>query len=416
MSEFSLKERLIARFLSRFPGVKRYVKNVYVLLNYYIYKKNYLSYVHCKEIGDINPVAANIDGEDFFGYYDKLPSNKDGWVLTHQSNVSTREDIDIDKDIKILLSNIYSGEILEIGSSLSYNWQQGCRSQWIDDENILFNSVKENKYVCNLYSIKERKILNVFNYPVQDSYGEFFLSIDYSNLAKVTKDYGYFNNGIVQDSYAIAKVDIKSGNSEILLDYKEIINIDYIEEFNGAFHTVNHIMISPEGDKFIFIHRYYIDGVRYDRLMLYNLYTKELKVLVNDGMVSHCCWKTNDIVFGYMRVKNTDGYYEISVNSLETYFDSDINDLRVGDGHPSINGRYLFFDTYPDKSRMQKIFYKLHSAKTPVLLLEVFSHPLFKESSRCDLHPRYDHRLGLLFFDSVFKGKRKQYYINVKNL
>lgn len=62
-------------------------------------------------------------------------------------------------------------------------------------------------------------------------------------------------------------------------------------------------MMSPNGSSFIFIHRYYVKGVRYDRLMFYDF--NQLKVLMNERIQSHYCWldDTNILDMESMKVR-----------------------------------------------------------------------------------------------------------------
>src|SRR5690606_37988576 len=176
--------------------------------------------------------------------------------------------------------------------------------------------------------------------------------------------------------------------------------------------TVNHVMINRSGSKLMFIHRYYVNGIRKDRLLVSDF--KNLKVVADNDMVSHCCWYDENTIYGYLRHNDKDAYYFIDTTSLKFSINEEVNRLGLGDGHPSVYDNYIVFDTYPDRSRMQSLYIYDVKKNTVEKLLEVFQSPNYKDSSRCDLHPRFSINGDYVFFDSVFEGKRKQYYIKLK--
>ena len=84
-----------------------------------------------------------------------------------------------------------------------------------------------------------------------------------------------------------------------------------------------------------------------------------------------------------------------------------------GDGHPSVFGDNMIFDTYPDKARMQTLFsYNLRN-KHLTILGRFFTPLKFHDQTRCDLHPKWSCDGKKIFFDSVYLGKRILCYINV---
>src|SRR5690606_4941071 len=119
-----------------------------------------------------------------------------GWVISHISNNDTKKKRRINTSIDIVLNNIHTNESIHVGSSTAYTWQQGSRSQWLNDDLLMYNDycVAQKSWVSNVFSLSNKNIVKTFNYPVQDSYStEYFVSINYKRLQKVTEDYGYNN-------------------------------------------------------------------------------------------------------------------------------------------------------------------------------------------------------------------------------
>lgn len=418
MAEFSSKERLLASLLSRFPGLKKQLKIVYIGINAIIYRKSY-KYRLLSDKLKIGQVITLKGQETFFGYYDKVPMNRDGWVALHATYLSTRYLPDPKMPLNIVLVSPVANEYKIIGKSFSYNWQQGARIQWLNDSLLMYNDFRQGKYGAVVYSMAEDCEIGMFDLPVQDAYGtNYFLSINYRRIMRLRPDYGYRNLPLISDDDmknlekdGIWKVDYRSGDIILVHSLKEIIDCNNKPCFANCFHKVNHIMINKTGTDFIFIHRYYQGHRRYDRLMYSDF--KSLKVLVDYGMVSHCCWLNNDEVLGYFRVEDKDGYYICNVKTNLLTACDEMNRLGVGDGHPSCYKNWVVFDTYPDKSRMQKLFLYNTDCDKVIPLLELYQSPCYMNQTRCDLHPRFSSDGKFIFFDTVYSGKRQLCYLDV---
>lgn len=420
MAQYSARERLIASVLSSTPRLKGVVKRCYILLNYAIHRKSYKSRILISgtAINTIEPTAK--DDETFFGYYDKSPDNG-RYIIFNETALPTSGKPDATRPLSLNVMDKGTSEVQSIGVTHSYNWQQGCRVQWIDETRLIYNSFDGQKYVGNLLDVKAESIVMTFGLPVQDAFQDhYFLAINYRRIMRLRPDYGYRNLARLSDSDmkdlahdGIWKVDFKSAKSELIVSLDKLASLQPKESFDGADHKVNHVMISPQGDRFIFIHRWYRSGRRFDRLVLSDFH--KLTVLSDNEMVSHMCWVDNDTLFGYLRHENRDGFYFI--NLIDGTFTpcEPLNDLAYGDGHPSCHDDLIVVDSYPDKSRMQHL--TLYNIKTQKItpLLEVFQSVGFQGESRCDLHPRFSMDGRRIYFDSVFGGSRRLCYIDLAN-
>lgn len=421
MAQFSAKERLIAKLLSSTPLLKKWVKKCYIKLNSIIYHKNYRFKILIDSIPGINLInPINPDNETFFGYYDKSPENSDGLIIYNESSRQTCKN---PSPIMPIFINVIAGEdSIKIGSTLCHNWQQGCRAQWIGNDKICYNFFDGNEYKCVVYNIKNDGNSRSYKYPVQDSFGElYFLSINYRRIMRLRPDYGYRNLTALTDNElkeldndGIIKVDYKSGNCQLIVSLLELAKTSPKETFENAFHKVNHVMISPDGKNFIFIHRWYEGGRRHDRLLISDFVS--LKILADDDMVSHMCWTKDTELFGYLRHDGIDGFYFIDVESGKFTPCEALNILRNGDGHPSCHNDWIVVDTYPDKSRMQHLYLYDRQNSKVYNLLEVYQSVKFYGESRCDLHPRFSPDGSRIYFDTVFTGKRRLAYIDISSI
>lgn len=404
-----------ASFLSRFPGLKRIAKQYYQRANYYVYKKEYTSQTDWK-IKDIGSPGC----DSFFGYYDKYPE-KNGWVLFHSFNGNTRQKPSNQQPLNISAFQIASGKIIEFGKSHAYNWQQGSRLQWLDKKSFIFNDVSDDNqhYISKIYSIDQKVPSTQIDFPIYDTYTDFGLSLNFKRLAALDSDYGYtflpFDNTELNDldNDGIIYIDLKNNSKHLIISFSEVIEQFGQPTMKKAKHKFNHIMISPDGKQFMFIHRWYQKGIKYDSLMVANTDGTQLRCLANDGMVSHCFWKDNAHILGYLRDMDLGNkYFLIDLkNGNKNAIGLGIID-GFGDGHPYISNNQVLFDTYPDKSRMKALY--LYNLKTELLnkVGEFFEPLSYKESYRCDLHPRMNEDGTIIYIDSVHEGNRRLYQLS----
>lgn len=416
MNKFNKTEKKIAHFLSNIPAVKYYAKFLYQFLNYMLYRKRYTNKVSfsIKEVSDKSC-------ESFFGYYDKSPENETGqYIIYHQTRLKTTRK-PTTENIQIVVKDVLNNSESIIDESNSYNWQQGTKLQWISDVEFIYNyfDLEKEQYKSKIYNINKRKIEKVLGLPIYDCYkNEYALSLNFTRLIQLRPDYGYRNIKMIDlkdhENDGIYYIDIEKNSSFLLIPLQKIIDISPKDSMRTAKHKINHIMISPDGSKFIFLHRWYTtNGKRYDRLLLSEKNGKYIRVLVDNDMVSHCCWYGNNSIIGYFRhTSHNDSFYIIDVKTANVRLLS--NHLQLlGDGHPTVINNSMVFDSYPDRSRMKKLYiYSID--KDSLRVIGEFIEPLkYFGETRCDLHPKWNYNGSKIFIDSVHEGKRKLYEINL---
>lgn len=415
-------ERLTARCLTYLPVVKFLSKYIYTRVMYLI-NRNDINYLSTTKVVRF----CNDDRESFFGYYDKSPISQDGYILVHLSTRPTYKKPSAYEPITVALFSPGNTDkpILEISTS-SYNWQQGARAHWLNDDLFIFNDFdsSQKRIIARVFSKSSLKEVKRFDWPVQDSFKEhYFLSINYRRLLTLRPDYGYRNlpplsrkelSDISNDG--IWKINYLNGENKLLYSFEKICSVAFRNDFKKALHKVNHVMISPSGKNFIFLHRYYLKNRRFDRLLLGRSSEGDLKLLSDNGMVSHCFWVDDNKIIGYLRgPDNKDAYFIIDIKTgVFKRCDDSIN--VYGDGHPHINGDHLALDTYPDKARIQHLLLN-NFEKNEIRELGKFFHSFkYHGESRCDLHPRFSPNGESIYFDSVFDGFRRLYKVDIATL
>lgn len=345
--------------------------------------------------------------ETFLGYYDRSPINKEGkYLLFHKSALSTKLNPRIRKSIKLVLWNLVDKREEKTWEIYAYNWQQGCKPQWIDSNRFIYNNydIENDTYYSTIIDVRDLST-RTFDTASYESAPNFYLTLNFSRLAKFRPDYGYrnmkrcelddSNDGIFINHY-------DENKTHLLISIKKLCELNPKDSMKGAKHKVNHIMLSDDNSKFMFMHRWITQKGKEDRLYVYDFVSNNLHCVADYGMVSHCFWYGNDIV-GYMNgPNNKPGYYYLSINGIEL-----LNDKiqHFGDGHPSILGNEMVFDTYPDSNRLKHL-YKYNFCNKELVEIGQFKESMFYENQcRCDLHPRFITN-KLVSIDSTHSGKR----------
>lgn len=396
----------VTSFIKKNPKLKRRLKYLYYFLNYHLSPKK------PKAICNYNYKTVE-EGDTFFGYYDKSPLNKTEEYLIYQSYQEENPE-----SVNLMLTELKSGEVNRVAKSTAFNWQQGTKLQWLSDDVFIYNQIDENgKLISESYNIKT-KAKSKYSYPIYDCYNdEFALSLSFQRLTQVGSHYGYSAlKGKKSDLFDYANdglfyLDLKSNKLKLLVSFAKIQTF-FDHDLRKYRQKINHIMISPDGVKCIFIYRYFLEGERIDNLFSYNLKTDELKLLIKEEMVSHLNWLNDITLVGYFSCKNEKNYYYLDT---ETEKISQVSDKLAGfpDGHPVIINDDLYFDTYPDKQRVQHL-YKFNIKNNDLKEVASFISPLkYFEENRCDLHPKRCFTDNYLFLDTTYKGHRSLVQIDL---
>ena len=418
-------EQKINYLLNQYPYVKKIIKRIYQLCNYLISPKKRFE-------GDIIRVSPlDMNHEYFFGYYDKSPWDKtDRYMLCLRvkktwSDVNPREKADI-LLIDTQLPETDPVHIKKIADTSTWNVQQGCMLQWLGPDftnKIIYNDCIDGQYVSVIKEIGSDKetIIPSPVYSVSPD-GKFALSLDFSRLYELRPGYGYYNipektkGQALPDGAAIWKIDLVSGEITDLLNYSDFVNFEPRPEMieKQSIHKVNHIMISPNGKRFMVLYRWFCGTRKYSRLITCNTDGSDMYLLSDDDMVSHCCWKNNEEILAFENKKGSGVGFYLMKDKTQNF--KQICPHLISDGHPSYNPDQSVFviDSYPNKNRMQVL--KIVNEHFNVVIAKVFSPFKYDNDTRCDLHPRWNHSGDKICFDSVFEGRRGLYYTSIEKI
>ena len=406
------------KLLSSFPRLRRFFKKIYQLCMYTI-SKNKIKYE-----GNIKRISSNDEYEYFFGYYDKSPWDvSDRYMISLKVNNAYKVP-DSTEEAKVVVFDIQNNnEIIEIGTTTCWNSQQGCMAQWLGPDfksKIIYNDCRDNKYVSVIYDFVNKKELKVLEKPIYDvsKDGKFALTLDFSRLHRLRKGYGYANipestrKEKCPNETCIWMINLESGNIKDVIKYTDLNNFETRDEMIGAEHKVNHIMISPNGKRFMVLHRWFKKGKKFSRLVTMNIDGTELYNLSDDNFVSHCCWKNNEEILSFLNKNETGKHYYLMKDRTKEYkmLWPELNT----DGHCtySPNGKYIITDTYPNNKRLASVYLCTEGDNKSKKIARVFSPFKYDNDTRCDLHPRWNYESNKICIDSVHEGKRKIYEIS----
>lgn len=415
-------EQKINYQLNKFPAVKKVIKRAYQLAMYSISPK-------IKSEGNIVRVSPDDGKEYFFGYYDKSPWDVTGrYILCLQAD-DTWSDVSPKNDANILLIDTENvNSVRKIAKTSAWNVQQACMLQWLDgvsSKSIIYNDFRDGAYVAVILNIEteEERVIPAPVYTVSKD-GKTALTLDFSRLYNLRPGYGYYNveestKGIaLPDTTCIWKIDLETGKVCPLLKYTDFAMFQPRKEMQEkeSVHKVNHLMLSPNGRRFMVLYRWFNGQRKYTRLITCNTDGSDMYLLSDDDMVSHCYWKNDDEIIAFENKHDGGSGYYLMKDKTQKYVH--LWPKYSNDGHPSyspVDNTLVVTDSYPNRARIADVKLLRDNdveATDAKVIARVFAPFKYDNDTRCDLHPRWSRDGKKICFDSVFEGHRGLYIVN----
>ena len=146
------------------------IKNI-ILIVLAIFGKieNYFKTIIRKDNNTINFQLCNM--EVFFGYYDISPLNYDNTkLLANVCQKKYNQTPGNDDYLEIGFFDLTKPEnhFVSIDKTNTWCWQQGCRLQWIpqNDNQIIYNKLIDGKYGIIIFDIAKNKVIKEIHSPV----------------------------------------------------------------------------------------------------------------------------------------------------------------------------------------------------------------------------------------------------------
>lgn len=428
------------------------------------------------------PVCAVTGGEHhhFFGYYDKCPWDYTGrYLLALETDLAARMPTPDDRATVGVVDLFEGNRWCPIGETTAWNWQQGCMLQWLGDgptSEIIYNDRCDGDLVSVVQNTVtgKRRILPHAVSAVSRS-GTHALCASFARLVDTRPGYGYvgavdpWRGELSPDEDGIFLMDVVTGESRMVISLAQIAALRPEASMAGAKHWVNHLLFTPDGRRFLFLHRWIrchegrrpvgildappplvsalagalrrarnaTEGGPFGRIVFGALgfvwrrvrvahSTRMLSASVQGTdvhcfrtteLVSHFDWMDSHAVLAYAGVPGVgQGYY---------LFEDESDAVRqVGEGVLSWDGhcsfspdrRWLLVDSYPDDDKNMQRMSVFNLSRAALVEIGGFrSLPPFRGDLRCDLHPRWSRDGSRICFDSTHEGQRQVYIVDVRD-
>lgn len=368
------------------------VKNRFKSILSFFYFLNKRS--HIGEIID-NKEYSNL----FFGYYDVSSFDFSEKLIALHGQKNSNE-------LDILIYDLGNKTFKTVGTTNAWNYQQGARLMWFGKNELIYNKFdsKTKKYFSVVVNIATRKEY-IIEHPLQALYkDEYLLSFSYYYLNQIGTEYGYKQEEDNDHVESLIHFDLNTCKSRNLFKIEDCFNLLTGSYPHSQSLHFNHFLISPNGKYFIFVYRFYSDGVRVDHLFGYSMDDNQLEVLIENELISHCAWRSDNEFIFWGRINNIPGYYlyKFTINSVE--FKLSVSE----DGHPTfLRDDIILTDTYPDHFLCQTLSLWDIQRGTQKKILKV-KHPVgYSAYERCDLHPSISLSKSKFQIDINNNGKRK---------
>lgn len=99
--------------------------------------------------------------DTFFGYYDISPFNAKATKIIYLTKKLGNNTVDV------VMADLRSGDISVLANTKAWNWQQGSRLRWLNENQIVFNDYRYKKYVAVILDINT-KTENILDWPLYD--------------------------------------------------------------------------------------------------------------------------------------------------------------------------------------------------------------------------------------------------------
>ncbi|MFN7933442.1 MAG: hypothetical protein U0R19_08955 [Bryobacteraceae bacterium] len=379
------------------------------------------------------PVRAITKGPKYhwFGYYDKLqfdPSSR--YVLGMEVDFEHRSPRPTDTIRVGMVDTQDNDRWTELGQTKAWNWQQGCMLQWVPGSktDVIWNDQQGSDFVSHIVNVKtgKRRTIPSAIYTLSPD-AKWGITCDFRRLNDCRPGYGYAGipdpnkDKLVPDDVGVWRVDLATGKKSLLVSIADAQRIPYPGGYsNGAKHWFNHLLISPDAKRFIFLHRWRGDKEKAGfstRMFTADANGKNLFVLDPAGRTSHFIWRDPQTVLAWAWHKSHGDKFYLFRDRTDQV-DVIAPELMPVNGHCTYlpGNRWILNDTYPDKDRLQHVY--LYDTKTST------RHPLgdfpspkeYTGEWRCDTHPRFSPDGKKVVVDSPHQGGRQLFLIDISEV
>jgi hypothetical protein len=343
----------------------------------------------------------------WFGYYDKLqfdPTSRYvlGMEVEFEHRSPTGDDV-----VRVGMVDLQDNDRwIELGKSRAWCWQQGCMLQWVPGakSQVIWNDRQGDSFVSRIMDVETRQLRTVASpvYTVSPN-GREAMTADFRRIQDVRPGYGYAGladphaDDLAPRDSGVFHVDLTTGRSRLVVSLADIARLGEIPNQQlGIKHYFNHLLFSPEGSRFIALHRWrYPNGTRLSRMITARPDGSDLRVVIPNGYVSHFIWRDEKHIFSQSRhYCGNDNWGDFLFEDVDGGGEVEEIGRGVLDGNGHISylpgNEWILNDTYPQgKERVQTPHLYHVKSKRRVDLGRFHLPPVYRGEWRVDTHPRF---------------------------
>lgn len=378
---------------------------------------------------DLPPIRTITHGPKFhwFAYYDKLqfdPSVR--YVLSNEVDFEHRSPKP-DDVIKVGMVDLKDNDRwIELGESRAWCWQQGCMLQWrpSSDTEVLWNDREGDHFVCHILDVKTREKRTIPHpiYAVSPC-GKWAIAPDFRRVNDMRPGYGYAGlpdpnkDKLAPEDSGLFRIDLETGEQTLLLSLADIAKIPFEKyDLTGAKHYFNHLLVSPDGSRFEFLHRWRMEGLRSfgTRMLTAAADGSDVRVIDPSGYTSHFIWRDPDHILAWSRADSDGDAFYLYEDRQGGKVEVVGKDVMPDNGHCTYlpGNEWILNDTYPQGKERNQNPYLYHVATGRRIPLGHFPQPKeYRGEWRCDTHPRFSPDGKLVCIDSPHTGEGRQLHL-----
>jgi hypothetical protein len=298
--------------------------------------------------------------------------------------------------------------------------------QWLpgSKDEVIWNDREGNQFVAHILNVhtRKRRTLPAPVYSISPE-GKWAVYPDFRRLNQTRPGYGYagipdpHESELISEDAGIWRLDMETGESSLILSLAAAARVPNLHSpwEPSAKHWFNHLLHSPDGSRFIFLHRW--RGPAQGRGFGTRMFTasgdgKNLCVVDPHGGTSHFIWRDPAQILAWAKHPSHGErfyLYKDKTDQVEVIG----KDVMTRNGHCTYlpGNKWILNDTYPDSERLQHLYLFEVATGRRVALGAYRSDPAYTGEWRCDLHPRFSPDGTKVTIDSPQGGNGRQIYL-----
>ncbi len=362
----------------------------------------------------------------WFAYYDKLQFDPAvryclGNAVEFEHRSPTASD-----SIEIGMVDLQDNDRwISLGRSHSWCWQQGCMLQWVpgSEKHVIYNDRIDGQFVSHIQDVSsgERTTLSQAIYSLSPV-GNDAVTTDFRRINDMRPGYGYaslldpWHDQPSPKEIGIQRIDIENDKIKMLVSLADIIDVPYPGGFGEGKHWFNHLLVSPDGKRTIFLHRWRTTPGRWaTRMFTVGLDGSDLREInPGSGMVSHFIWRDPKHILAWTRHASAGDAFYLMEDANDGEMQAVGDDVMTRDGHCTYlpGNRWIVNDTYPQGPDRKQEVYLYEVATGRRISLGGFHLPVdYRGEWRCDTHPRHSPDGNWICIDSPHTGAGRQMHL-----